>query len=349
MQTNNLNNVSRVPISVKGLETLKADIDEAVKLITLEADGKSFDDFYTLCFSRLIRTDPYSYTDIKMSESDSVLMLGTDQRDFFVPYLIGEANYLSKESRIFDIGSGDGQTSKYLLEEISEQQNISILDTNTHYLSAYENLAHKLGHKIDDCFIEPLDQYIENAVLQGQYNLALLIHAIYFSKSPDDFLNHVLDAAVKGGRIFIVFADELDGYTGKLITSKLRDGAVTSEYVSAIERRHNVFGIQRKDVSVQSTQSAFQAKLRRNDFRIHVAERQPSRIYGNTLSDIIAAAFITTLYQVDDSSVEEKIIFVAQQIIDNPTYFDLSVESKGRRKGMLSVTQPQYLFIVEKI
>ena len=65
-------------------------------------------------------------------------MMGTDQRDFFVPLLQAEAERLSDGDPVFDIGCGDGQTTAKAFESIRCKPVANFLDPNEKYVARYE-------------------------------------------------------------------------------------------------------------------------------------------------------------------------------------------------------------------
>jgi hypothetical protein len=68
--------------------------------------------------------------------------------------------------------------------------------------------------------------------------------------------------------------------------------------------------------------------------------RQPSRLYGHNLADLIALSSIALLASVEGL---EKFEAAAALLRHNPEAVDLRIEDDGPRKGMWSVTQPQWV------
>ena len=66
--------------------------------------------------------------------------------------------------------------------------------------------------------------------------------------------------------------------------------------------------------------------------------RQPSRLYGHDLADLIALSSIANLASVEGL---EKFEAATELLRENPEAVDLRIEDEGPRKGMWSVTQPQ--------
>ncbi|HUK31544.1 MAG TPA: hypothetical protein VLV89_10555, partial [Candidatus Acidoferrum sp.] len=68
--------------------------------------------------------------------------------------------------------------------------------------------------------------------------------------------------------------------------------------------------------------------------------RQPSRLYGHNLADLIALSSIALLANVEGL---EKFDAAATLLRHHPEAVDLRIEDDGPRKGMWSVTQPQWV------
>ena len=73
--------------------------------------------------------------------------------------------------------------------------------------------------------------------------------------------------------------------------------------------------------------------------------RQPSRLYGHTLADLIALSTIAELAAVAGT---DKFAAARDLLRDSPEAVDLRIEDDGPRKGMWSVAQPQYLAILRR-
>ena len=72
---------------------------------------------------------------------------------------------------------------------------------------------------------------------------------------------------------------------------------------------------------------------------------QPSRLYGHTISDIVALGNIAMLMEFNDVAKFEATSDLLQR---TPELVDLRIEDSGPRLGMLSVAQPQTIVIVRR-
>ena len=74
--------------------------------------------------------------------------------------------------------------------------------------------------------------------------------------------------------------------------------------------------------------------------------RQPSRMYGHTLADLLAIANISVLVNVRGT---QKFESAAKTLRDSPREVDLRIETEGPRAGMWSVVQPQWVTQVRRL
>lgn len=186
--------------------------------------------------------------------------------------------------------------------------------------------------------------------LLDQQALILSLHSIYFSAEVARFVGFVLDCLRTGGRAVIVFADEAKGYTGTLTRLYLdaRDGEAGDAFRRKIEARHALFGIDGETIFEQRSTTALQKALSREDFQVVTAHAQESRFYGDDLGDMFAFSLLTGLDGVDPDPLADKIAFVKERLLHEPERFDLAIEREGMRANMISVSQPQYYFCLEK-
>jgi hypothetical protein len=75
-------------------------------------------------------------------------------------------------------------------------------------------------------------------------------------------------------------------------------------------------------------------------------QRQLSRLYGHNLVDLIALSSIAVLAGVEDLGKFEA---AAALLRDKPEAVDLRIEDAGPRKGMWSVTQPQWIAVFRRV
>lgn len=352
--------MSRIRLKADNFARSRPSFDAYERLLLLEIRSLSDNEIYETVFSRLLKPSPYTAFQLhEAAPNRDVLMMGTDQRDFFVPLLQAEAERLSDGDPVFDIGCGDGQTTAKAFESIRCKPVANFLDPNEKYVARYEECLRSglLRLARGQCFIEGIDPFMDRAAedpavkaLVNNQALAFSVHSIYFSADLVRLVMFILDCLRTGGRAVIIFADEARGYTGTLtrLYLKDRDTEAGEAFRRKIETRHDLFGIHGETISEQVSTSALQRRLCRADFRVHAALAQESRFYGDDLGDMFAFSLLAGLYDVDAGPLADKIAFVKERLFHEPERFDLAVETEGMRATMLSASQPQYYFCLEK-
>lgn len=352
--------MSRLNLTKDALSASAPLFEASERLLLLELRGLNEHEIYEVAYARLLKANPYAAFALPQPVAGrAVLMLGTDQRDHFVPLLQEEAERLADGDPVFDIGCGDGQTTAMALARVRCRPLGNFLEPNEAYAAAYaRRLARSaLPMREGVGFLEGIDSLLGRAgeddvrALLGRHALALAIHSFYFATDPVRFVGFLLDCLREGGRAVIIFACEAAGYTGTLTRLYLErhDPAAAAAYARGIAARHALFGIEGATASAEAARAALQAALSRTDFRVHAATRQDSRFYGNDLRDMFAFSLLAGLSEIDGRPVADKIVLVRESLFAAPDRFDFAVETEGMRAHMLSATQPQYYFCLEKV
>jgi len=352
--------MSRVPLTADALARSRPTFDTYERLLLLEFRSLNGGEVHEAAFSRVLKPNPYVAFHLpKTGHNRDVFMLGTDQRDYFVPIVREEARRLSDGDPVFDIGCGDGQTTARAFENIQCKPVANILDPNEAYIADYEKLIDTgvIPLSRGQCFAERIDRFIDRSAgedsvrsLFNRHALCLVLHSLYFTADSARLMNFVLDCLRPGGRAIVVFADEKGGYTGTLarLYYESRDRAAGGDRRRKIERRFELFGIGDEPMTVSQSAAALRKGLERSDFRVFAAQCHESRMYGNDLGDILALGFIADMGELEDCPLADSIAFVGEALFRHPERFDLALETEGIRAGMLSVLQPQYYVCIEK-
>ena len=116
---------------------LAPQFDEALELVRNEFEGLDPHRQYRNAFARLLKPDPLG----------RVLMMGTDQRDMFVPELrrVIETS-VPIDGNIFDFGAGDGQTFALVADSVPQGTCVSIEEPNPEYLGSYRAFLRTKTH-----------------------------------------------------------------------------------------------------------------------------------------------------------------------------------------------------------
>src|SRR5580765_798269 len=117
-----------IQIDRNRVENLAPQFDEALELVRNEFEGLDPHRQYRNAFARLLKPDPLG----------RVLMMGTDQRDMFVPELRRAIEtVLPSDGHIFDFGAGDGQTFALVADSVPPGTRVSLEEPNPEYLENY--------------------------------------------------------------------------------------------------------------------------------------------------------------------------------------------------------------------
>jgi SAM-dependent methyltransferase len=326
-----------IQIDQKRAENLAPQFDEALELVRNEFEGLDLHRQYRNAFARLLKPDPLG----------RVLMMGTDQRDMFVPELRRVIQTsVPNDGHIFDFGAGDGQTFALVADSVPHGTRISLEEPNPEYLANYraflETKVHlRTGMALAaefDAIDAAAERSGEKLPSDGSIDLALALHMIYFVNDLASSVTRMVRFLKPGGVLFVVVTDETVGYTGLALKSFIERGGETGDnarHLSVIAERRRLLGAPAEGGgAIADVLGAAGTPV-----EIDVC-RQPSRLYGHNLADLIALSSIALLASVEGL---EKFEAAAALLRHDPEAVDLQIEDDGARKGMWSVTQPQWV------
>lgn len=327
---------------------------EYESLLKLELTDRSPDDVYALAFSRLLKRD--LYREFKLAPDGDTqwpVMIGTDERDLFIPPARALIEDLPEADRILDLGCGDGQTTAHIATSFSPGAELFYLDPNRKYLEAYrEMMVGRLGFRDGGEIATGIDTFVEDRQLgpQRAVNAVLAIHMIYFASDLTAFLNRILDLLAPGGAATLVFADEMEGYTGSMVESAFARYLPDQHaaFKARIAARHRLFGLMGEKTSAAHSQACLRNGLGREDFDVVVADYQASRLYGHDIGDMLAFGLITDLAFASEISIEDRIAHISDQLQSRPETYDLALETAGARARAISGSEPQVVVCLRK-
>ncbi len=324
-------------------EALASRFEEALELVHNEFKGLNPHQQYRNAFARLLKSDPL----------DRVRMMGTDQRDGFVRELCRSIEkFVPRAGHILDLGAGDGQTFALVAGVVPEGVRVSIEEPNPNYIADYRAFLQTQPHlRLGMALVAGFDEIDKAAErtdsplpADDSIDLCLALHMIYFLNDLSAGLTRMVRFLKPGGALFCVFADETDGYTGLVLKSFIDSGGDTGDnpsHLSAIRARRRLLASPAEGgggILDQLRAVGAEAKLE--------AVYQPSRLYGHSLADLIALSSIAVLSSVEDLA---KFDVAADLLRHESKAVDLRIEDDGPRKGMWSVTQPQWISIVRRL
>src|SRR5262245_10139003 len=326
-----------IQIDRKKAEDLAPQFDEALELVRNEFEGLDLHRQYRNAFARLLKSDPLG----------RVMMMGTDQRDLFVPELRQTIETsVRTDGHIFDFGAGDGQTFALVADSVPQNTRVALEEPNPEYLADYRAFLKTKRHLRPGMALlagfEEIDAAAQSSgeklPSDGSVDLALAMHMIYFLDDVPASLTRMVRFLKPGGVLFVVVTDETVGYTGHALKSFIKCGGDTGDnarHLSVIAERRRLLGLPVEGGgSIAEVLAAAGTPVEIN------VRRQPSRLYGHNLADMIALSSIAILANVEGL---EKFEAAAALLRQNPEAVDLRIEDDGPRQGMWSVTQPQWV------
>jgi len=321
---------------------LAPQLDDALQIVGNEFDGLDAHRGYHNAFARALKPDPLG----------RVLMLGTDQRDLFVPLLRRTvAEQVPAGGQIFDIGAGDGQTFGYIADAVPAGTTVSIAEPNPAYLAAYQGFLERQpnlrGGIAALAGLDDLDGAATGTLGDlpepSSVDVALGLHMIYFATDVARSLRAILRFLKPGGVYVNVVTDETTAFNGAVLRSFVESGGDTGNndrcFAAMDERRHLL--APESEGGGELARAAAAAGI-----EVEVdAIRQASRMYGNSLIDLLALANISVL---NGQAGTRKFESAAKVLRDRPEEVDLRIETEGPRTGMWSVVQPQWVTRVRR-
>jgi SAM-dependent methyltransferase len=279
-------------------------------------------------------------------------MMGTDQRDMFVPELRRAIEVtVPSAGHIFDFGAGDGQTFALVADAVPKGTRVSIEEPNPDYLADYTAFLKTQAHLRCGMALATGFDEIDSAAARsaqalpedGSVDLALALHMIYFLDDLPSSVTRMVRFLRPGGALFVVVTDETVGYTGLALKSFIDGGGETGDnarHLSVIAECRRLLG------SPAEGSGGISAMLRAAGAPAEIeVQRQPSRLYGHNLADLIALSSIAVLAGVEGLSKFEAAAALLRHM---PEAVDLRIEDDGPRLGMWSVTQPQWVAVLHR-
>ncbi len=331
-----------VLIDKAALGRLAARFDEALELVHNEFSGLDCDRQYRNAFARLLKADPLG----------RVLMMGTDQRDLFVPALraaVGEA--VPAGGNVLDLGAGDGQTFALIADAFPAGTTVSFEEPNSGYFADYQRGLGRFPHlRPGAALASPFDELDvahggvgADVPADASQHLVMALHMIYFLADLPAGLLRMARFVRPGGALFIVVADETTGYTGMVLRAFAASHGAGGDHaaqLAAIAQRQDLLGPSPDGLLL----SMLRTQLPGSEFSLETV-RQPTRLYGHCLADLIALASIAELAGIEDLS---KFDVACELLRSAPGSVDLRIEDEGPRAGMWSVRQPQFVAVLRR-
>lgn len=328
---------SRVPVASLSDDARRA-LEHDAALLTLELRDRSPSEIYRLAFARLLQPDPRpSLCADRFTRQGA--MLGTDERDLFVEVVDRYLIQAESPLRILDVGAGDGQTFALFADQVPAGSTVHGIEPNEAYAQSYEQLLGELPFAKVQCDATRFWTWSEKNREAPPFDLVLALHSIYFLGDVEPLLERLRAHLAPGGTAILVFADEIEGFTGRCVSESLTRAQEPEASLreARLAERHAVLvgesGLER---------------LSRLGFERVTSELQPSRLYGHTFRDLLALGFITDLAFSESLPLRHRVNAVARQLTEAPSALGLAIEVSEPRVGMLSVLEPQIVTVLRR-
>ena len=166
---------------------------------------------------------------------------------------------------------------------------------------------------------------------------------IYFATDVARSLRAILRFLKPGGVYVNVVTDETTAFNGAVLRSFVESGGDTGNNdrcFAAMDERRRLLAPESEGGGGLARAAAAAG------IEVEVdAIRQASRMYGNSLIDLLALANISVL---NGQAGTRKFESAAKVLRDRPEEVDLRIETEGPRTGMWSVVQPQWVTRVRR-
>ena len=103
-----------------------------------------------------------------------------------------------KNSRILDIGCGNGAQSSFIFQKLSSNGSLISIDYSK---KSIDILKTKINAPNFNCFVADMDKY--NQYMDGRYDIIHSSYAMYYSSNPDKLLKECYKRLNKNGKLII--------------------------------------------------------------------------------------------------------------------------------------------------
>lgn len=279
--------------------------------------------------------------------------LGNTQRKDFLPVLMELIKNLPAAPHVFDVGGGNGELVDLAFKgNVPEHTSFSVEEPHGQMLEEYTRRLIRAGIRLNEAFNLPV-QALFRQKLHKPVDLIISVHMIYHLQSDHDdavsilaeFVGFLYAQLKSGGVIFLVYADDENGFVGKVSTQYYKDqnNITMANTLSTLYRVRNKL-------------------LAEGAIKQQLAEKYPdcspeistlffnSKFYGNTKDDLAAMSLISDIIPLNDDQFDIKKLIYAREFIEvHSSLIGLEKElGIGIRQNMWKVSQPQVACVIKK-
>ncbi len=331
-----------IPITAADLAAQANQWQAQAHLLELELRGLTAAETYELIFARLLKPDPFRL--FAPEAGPTLMMLGTDQREHFVPRVARALAPLPAGASLLDLGCGDGQSTALVLADRKAPLSIVPLDPNRAYLERYRTLCATALPQVTIPY--SLEGSMNALLVEGKpaesFDAAMILHSFHFAEDPQRLLGLILDRLKPGGLLAMVVVARKGGFANEMLRGYLETYQLDPEgrVAARQEKLDDLLLLSDSAPDAGGLTDKLRAELGRDDFLVEAVEFQPTRIYGHDFADLIVVGLITGLLTADEDRPRQ-IRYVAERLLREPEAYDLRVDLTGPRARMLSYSQPQ--------
>ncbi|MDE1463092.1 class I SAM-dependent methyltransferase [Spartinivicinus poritis] len=293
---------------------------------------------------------------MKLSSAPLDPFVGNTQRKDFIPLLSQLIKQLPTESHIFDVGGGSGEMIDLLIKKhIPQNAYFTINEPNSKMLQEYIHRLENANITIGECIQSPVEDIFEKK-LERPADLVIASHVIYHlvdwhktnflpEKGLVTFVKFLYSQLKLGGKIFLAYADDEQGYVGQATVDYYNKNynQVLTDRLNILYKTRNQL-LAEKGVARYLTEEwpMFKPKLNIHKF--------DSVFFGETKDDLAAMALISGIIPFNEQPFDiSKLIFTRQFIEENADFIGLKQEqAPGERQNMWKANQPQVVCVIEK-
>lgn len=300
---------------------------------------------------------------LRQSPGRQGLFLGTDQREYFLPYLQALVAGLPEEAHVLDCGAGAGEIVDLCLAQVPGRATIHLEEPNPRLFLQYVQRVQacerlRLGTvyngRVQD-YYHPLWGEAPQQAPRPQ-DLVLGIHMLYHLTDvhlpcihPEqdllDMVSFMYGLLREGGAVFLVYADLEQGLVGD----------VEAAWYARTRPRGPELANLKKTYAARNRllkEGGLLPELRRRFLRTRPTmevRRLEGHLFSQTLPDMAALCLVGELLEADDEPFDLGVLEFAVDFLErDPRRRGLVREPQGPRKGMWRADQPQVVTVIRK-
>jgi SAM-dependent methyltransferase len=276
---------------------------------------------------------------------DGTRVLGTSQREDFLPFLHALLKQVPKGAQILDVGGGAGDIVDLALERVEgatihvEEPNEVLLESYRQRLSAHRSLKCGTLHPVP---LERLPLPLSSGGIEVLCDVVLAIHMLYFVDDLVGTLRALYGALRPGGVLFVVIADQLvstTGRAGRFHYARVGDESRVKQLDERWAVREALLG-----------QGGIADLLDQETSPMVEVHRTESWLFGRDADDVVAMCLAGELLSADDEMFDLRKLESCRAFLnEHGDTVQFGVEDRHiPQKGWHRATQPQIVTVIRR-